>query len=140
MAFFYISSSGQVVVRKSNDYVTKMIELAGGTYVFDQVGDPNTKTSTVTMELEAFYAIAKDADYMIYNSTIGGEIQTLDALLEKNPLLAECKAVKNKNVWCTNKNMYQETLQLGQMIQSFQSIFSGEADSMEELPYLYRLQ
>ena len=140
VAFFHISSSGYVVARKSGDYVTKMLELAGGNYVFDNLGDPETRTSTVTIEMEQFFATAKDADYIIYNSTIGGEIRTIDELLAKNELLAEFKAVQNGNVWCTSENMYQETTQLGQMIQSFQKVFSGAADELDELPYLYRLQ
>lgn len=140
VAFFHISSSGYVVARKSGDYVTKMLELAGGDYVFDDLGAPETKTSTVTIEMEKFFATAKDADYIIYNSTIGGEVRTIDELLAKNELLAEFKAVQNGNVWCTSENMYQETTQLGQMIQSFQKVFSGEADKLDELPYLYRLQ
>ena len=140
VAFFHISSSGYVVARKSGDYVTKMLELAGGNYVFDDLGDPETRTSTVTIEMERFFATAKEADYIIYNSTIGGEIRTIDELLAKNELLAEFKAVQNGNVWCTSENMYQETTGLGQMIQSFQKIFSGEADELDELTYLYRLQ
>ena len=128
-----------MVARKSGDYVTKMLELAGGSYVFDDLGDPETRTSTVTIEMEQFFATAKEADYVIYNSTIGGEVKTMDELLAKNALLAEFKAVQNGNVWCTSENMYQETTQLGQMIQSFQKVFSGEADSLDALPYLYRL-
>lgn len=139
-AFFHISSSGYVVARKSGDYVTKMLKLAGADYVFDETGDPEKRTSTVNLEMEQFFADAKDADYLIYNSTIDGEVKTLEELLKKNVILAEFKAVKNGDVWCTGKNMYQETLQLGQMIQSFQMIFSGEADGKTELPYFYRLR
>ena len=140
VAFFHISSSGYVVARKSGDYVTKMLELAGGQYVFKDLGDAETRTSTVNIEMEQFFAAAKDADYIIYNSTIGGEIRSMEELLEKSPLLAQFRAVQNGNVWCTGKNMYQETTQLGQMIQSFQKIFSGEADNLTELPFLYRLR
>ena len=35
VAFFYITSNGLVQVRQSNDYIPKMIELAGGRYIFD---------------------------------------------------------------------------------------------------------
>ena len=140
VAFFHISSSGYVVARKSGDYVTKMLELAGGRYVFSDLGDRETKTSTVNIEMEQFFAAAKDADYIIYNSTIGGEIHSMEELLEKSALLAQFKAVRNGNVWCTQKNMYEETTQLGQMIQSFRKIFSGEADGLTQLPFLYRLQ
>lgn len=138
-AFFYISSSGYVVARKTGDYVSKMIELAGGHYVFDNLGDPETSKSTVTIEMEAFFVNAKDADYIIYNSTLGGAVRTLDELLEKSDLLKEFKAVQNGNVWCTTQSMYQETTKLGEMIQSFHQIFSGEADQLDQLPYLYRL-
>ncbi len=139
-AFFHISSSGFAVVRKSGDYVSKMIELAGGTYVFENIGDPEKSTSTVTIEMETFFTGARDADVIIYNSTIGGEIDTIAELLEKNELLGEFKAVKRGNVWCTRQNMYQDTTQLGLMIRSFHEIFSGEADSLDEVPYLYRLK
>ena len=139
VAFFHISSAGYAVVRKSGDYVTKMLELAGGKYVFENLGDPETRTSTVNLEMERFYQAARDADCIIYNSTIGGELGTLEELLEKSPLLADFRAVKNGNVWCTQKNMYQETTQLGQMIQSFQRILSGQAEELTELPFLYRL-
>lgn len=139
VAFFHISSSGYVVARKTGDYVSKMIEMAGGHYVFDNLGDPEKATSTVTIEMETFFATAKDADYIIYNSTIGGEIKSLEELLKKSDLLKEFKAVQNGNVWCTNQNMYQETTKLGEMVQSFHKIFSGEAESLDELPYLYRL-
>ncbi len=139
-AFFHISSSGLVVVRKSGDYVSKMIELAGGKYVFDNIGDPEKSTSTVTIEMETFFAGAKDADVIIYNSTIAGEIGSISELLSKNALLAEFKAVKNGNVWCTAQNMYQDTTQLGQMIRSLHRIFSGEADDLDEVPYFSRLK
>ena len=39
VAFFYITSNGLVQVRQSNDYIPKMIELAGGRYIFDNLGD-----------------------------------------------------------------------------------------------------
>ena len=138
-AFFYISSSGRVVVRKSGDYVSKMIELAGGKYVFDSIGDPEKSTSTVTIDMETFFAGAKDADVIIYNSTIAGEVNSIQELIMKNGLLAEFKAVKEGNVWCTAENMYQDTTQLGQMIKSFHLIFTGEADDLDELPYFYRI-
>lgn len=136
VAFFHISSSGYVVARKSGDYVSKMIELAGGKYVFDDLGDPESSSSTATIEMETFYAAAKDADYIIYNSAITGEVESLAQFLALNPLLKDFKAVKNGNVWCTSQNMFQETLQLGQMIREFHLIFS---DSPGELAYLFPL-
>ena len=39
VAFFSVSSNGSVVVRQPGDYVTKMIETAGGTYALDGITD-----------------------------------------------------------------------------------------------------
>lgn len=140
VAFFHVSSSGYVVARKSGDYVSKMIDLAGGKYVFDDLGDPEKNTSTVTVEMETFYATAKDADFIFYNSAITGEIKTLEELLNLNPLLKDFKAVQQGNVWCTGQNMYQETMQLGQMILEMYRILTEESLDSAELHYFYHLQ
>lgn len=137
--FFYINTSGQAVTRKSGDYVTKMIELAGGKNVFDDIGDPDTASSSVTMEMEKFYRRAKDADFIIYNSTIGGEINTIDELIEKNDLLADFKAVQNGNVWCTRENLFQETMKLGTVISDLNSIFTDSTEISSPV-FLYKLE
>lgn len=139
VSFFYISSTGRVVARKSGDYVCKMIELAGGRYAFDSLGDPTSKMSTVTLEMEAFFEAAKDADVMIYNGTIAGEVKTIDELVQKNALLKEFKAVQNGNVWCTERNMYQETTELGTMVQSFRSIFEDDG-TLDQVPFFFKLK
>ena len=137
-AFFYISTSGQAVTRKTGDYVTKMIELAGGKNVFENLGDDKA-TSSVTMEMEQFYSQAKDADFIIYNSTIGGEVTTIEELISKNELLADFKAVQSGNVWCTKENLFQETMKLGTVVSDFNSIFTGNAEN-EPPVFLFRLE
>lgn len=138
VAFFYINSAGAAVARRSGDYVTKMIELAGGRYAFDALGDPEAKTSTVTLEMEQFYATAKDADYLIYNSTIDGGVKTMAELLAKNELMADFKAVKNGNVWCTEQNLFQETTRFGLMISNLHEMLTGPA-SLTKLDFIYKL-
>lgn len=58
VAFFYVSSDGTVVVRRSDDYIPKMIELAGGRYVFDDLTGDDSNTSAVKLTMEEFYAQA----------------------------------------------------------------------------------
>lgn len=140
VAFFYISSSGYAVARKSGDYVSRMIGLAGGEYIFSDLGDPEKSTSTVTLEMEKFYATAKEADIIIYNSTIGGELKSLQELIEKNELLKDFKAVRNGNVWCTDKNLFQQTTQLGRMVLDFNLVFANEDPGLTRLEFLYKLQ
>ncbi len=140
VAFFYITTNGLANVRKSNDYVSKMIELAGGRYIFENLGEDDNALSTVNMQMEEFYAKAKDADYIIYNSAIDGELQTMEQLLEKSNLLKDFKAVKNGNVWCTGKNLFQESTGLGVMIEDIHKMLSSEGDSLTELTYMHRLK
>ena len=140
VAFFYITSNGAVNVRKPGDYVAKMIELAGGSYVPQTASADENALSTMNMQMETFYAEAKNADCLIYNSTIDGELQTLDELLQKSPLLADFKAVKEGNVWCTGKNMFQETMGLGTMILDIHEILAENAPEEASLHYLHRLR
>lgn len=138
IGFFYVSSRGYVNVRKSGDYVSRMIELAGGEYLFDDLGGDDSALSTMNMQMEEFYAAAREADILIYNSTIDGELTSLEMLLEKCPLLVHCKAVQEGNVWCTTQNMFQETMSLGDMIGDFSAVIHGE--DAQEIRYLYPLK
>ena len=135
VAFFFITTNGAVNVRKSSDYIPKMIELAGGTYVFDSLGDAQSRSSSVTMQMEEFYAAAQDADYLIYNSSIDGEVGSIDELLGKSSLLGDFKAVQEGNVFCTTKNLYQESMSIGTLTKDIHSMLTGKT----EMTYLYRL-
>ncbi|MDO4175797.1 MAG: ABC transporter substrate-binding protein, partial [Eubacteriales bacterium] len=139
---FYISSTGSVNVHKPGDYISKMIELAGARYVptADDLHVEENALSTMNMQMEAFYAAAKDADYIIYNSAIDGELDTINQLLAKSSLLADFKAVKEGNVWCTEKNMFQQTTGAADMIADLHAIVTGEANFQDQLTFLHRLQ
>lgn len=147
VAFFYINSKGNAVTRKSSDYLAKMIELAGGHYIFDKLGKTSQNMSSVNMEMEKFYATARDADIIIYNSAITGELEKIDDLLALNPLLAEFKAVQHGEVWCTDRNLYQSASQHGQIIMELSKIISGQdADGSTDgkadgdLDYFFKLK
>jgi iron complex transport system substrate-binding protein len=138
VAFFYINDSGMVVTRKNTDYIPKMIEQAGGTYIFDKLGDDSSGSSSVTMSMEEFYASAMSADYLIYNATIENSLDSVDELLEKSPLFADFKAVENGNVWCTGKYLYQATDVIGSMIKDIHTMLTDE--KVKELSFMTRLQ
>lgn len=140
VAFFYITTTGSVNVHKSGDYVTKMIEMAGGRYIFSDLGDNGNALSTMNMQMESFYNGAKDADVLIYNSAIDGELHTMDELTAKSPLLADFKAVKNGNVWCTGKNLFQEPMGLGKMITDIHTVLTETDPDPGKLTYLHRLE
>lgn len=138
VAFFYVTARGDVAVRKSSDYLAKMIELAGGRYIFQELGDPDTATSGVTMTMEDFYAAAKEADYIIYNATVDSPLDSVQELLDKSELFADFKAVKNGNVWCTGKYLYQATDVLGGMIGDLNQMLTGT--DREELTFIHKLK
>lgn len=138
VAYFYISSTGYVVARKSGDYIPKMIQLAGGEYVFRDLGDDKA-TSTIKLEMERFYATAKDADHIVYNATIGGDLASLDELVALNPLLKDFRAVRNGNVWCTDQDFYQDMTGLGEMITDLNRMLA-DPDVPDQLTFLHRLR
>ena len=138
VAFFYVTTAGTVSVRKSNDYVPKMIDIAGGEYVFRNLKGEDNAASSVNMQMEEFYAQAKDADYLVYNSTIDGNLASIDDLLAKNSLFADFKAVKDGNVWCIGKNLYQDTMDTGSIIHDFHEMLNSE--DTDELTYMYKLK
>lgn len=137
VAFFYVNQNGTVIARKSADSVPKMIELAGGRYVFENLGDAENAQSTVNMTMEEFYATAKDADYIIYNASIDEPLESIDDLLTKSNLFADFKAVKEGNVWSTGKSMHQATATLGSVIQDFHTMLTDE--KAEELQFMHRI-
>lgn len=140
VAFFYITSNGAANVRKSGDYLAKAIELAGGTYLFQDLPGEDNAQATTNLQMEAFYAKAKQADVLIYSGTIDGGLQTIEELLDKSPVLADCKAVKEGAVWCTGKNLFQESLGLGDLMVDIHKILTEDQVSQEDLTYLYPLR
>lgn len=136
VAFFYITSTGAVNVRRPGDYIAKSIGLAGGVYAFRDLDGGDGAQSTMNIQMESFYEGARNADVLIYNSAIDGELQTLDQLLEKSGVLADFKAVREGNVWCTGKNLFQESLGLGGLIADLHAVLSGENGTLTYLHHL----
>lgn len=89
------------------------------------------------MQMEQFYASAKEADYIVYNSAIEGELSSVEELIAKSSLLENFRAVQEGNVYCTTRNLYQSSMELGIMIQDIHRMLSGEED---DLTYLYKLK
>ncbi len=128
IAFFYVNTDGSVVVRKKTDYISGMIELAGGNNVYGENWPEDQGNSSIKLTMEEFYAEAKDADYMVYNATIANELGSVDELLAENELFAEFKAVREGNVWTTTKQLFQATDILGELIADFHHMLTGQGD------------
>ena len=140
VAFFSVNSNGSVVVRKPGDYVTKMIETAGGTYALDGItSEEDNALSTMNMQMEAFYDKAVDADILIYNSTIEGSLEGLSDLTALSDKFNDFAAVKSGRVWCTDASTFQRTTGAADMIVEMNKIFSGVSDD-SGMEYFHKLK
>lgn len=138
VAFFSVNSSGSITVRKPGDYIAEMISRAGGIYALDGiVPEEENALSTMNMQVEDFYAAARDCDVLIYNSTIVGDLPDISSLIEKNAVFADFSAVQSGQVYCTGRNFFQETTGMAEFMKDIQTVLhSGDAG---ELTYLEKL-
>ncbi len=140
VAFFYVASNGAVNVRKPGDYIAESIQMAGGRYFLEAPDlEEDSALSTMNMQSEDFYITAKDADILIYNSTIDGMISDRRQLLEKYPLIKDFKAFRNGSVYCTDRTFFQETTGTVGFMLDLNRIMNG-ADNEDNLQYLVKIR
>ena len=138
VAVFSINSNGTVTVRRNGDYISSMIDLAGGIYVPKGLTDEeDSNLSTMNITVEDFYAGAKDADLLIYNGTIEGNIDRKKELTEKMPLLGEFKAFKSGMIYCLPESFFQQSTSAADFIEDVNNILEGDT---KKLSFLYRLE
>ncbi|MDY4692131.1 MAG: ABC transporter substrate-binding protein [Blautia sp.] len=139
IAFFYVNSEGTVVVRKTDDYIVNMINIAGAKYAFDDLSDEadTSTSSSITLSMEQFYAQAKDADFLVYNATIADPIKSVDELLSQSELFADFKAVKEGNVWTTDKAFFQATDIAANLILDFNHLVTGQ--DLDQMTFLTKV-
>ena len=58
--------------------------------------------------------------------------------MDKCGFLADFRAVREKNVWCTGNDMYQQSLSVGYFIEDIHAMLSGGGE--EHMHYLFRLE
>jgi iron complex transport system substrate-binding protein len=137
VAMFYITSKGVLYARNADDYMAKMIAIAGGEYALADVGAG--EVGTAKMEMEAFYDKAKDADYIIYIWSLGGKPETLADFTARAAILSDMKAVKNGNVWCTTPDYFQIQNTIGSMINDMRLMLDAD-EGTDKLTYLFKLK
>ena len=133
-AFFYFNSNGAVVVRRGSDYLNQMISMAGMEPVcFDEKEGNDPALSTMKVQPEEFYRRAKDAEVLIYNGSILGDMESLNDFLELSPLLKEFRAVKTGEVYFADADMYQQPTGIPELLKELSAIGSGTA--RDQMPY-----
>ena len=139
VAFFSVTGNNLITVRKGGDYVAQMIGMAGGSYVFADLTDNGNSLSTMNLPQETFYAQARDADVLIYNSTIEGVVDTREQLVKKCAMLADFKAVQSGDCWCTSKSFFQQSMALPDLILDMNRVFTEGDPAPEELTLLQKI-
>lgn len=124
-----VISKGEVYVPKADSYAAKMIEMAGGDYIFKSSGVGSGKIS-----LEEFYAKAKEADVFIYASTTN-YAPTLKGVIDKAPMLEKLNSVQNKNVWCFHADYYQSLDKTDEIILDLVSVFQPDVNKGHEIKH-----
>ena len=138
VAVFLIDTSGKAQVRSSDDYLSKIIEIAGGQNAFTYVTVEESGRTNVNMTMEEFYATAVDVDYLIYNASgYSAGVDTLDKLLEKSELLRDCRAFREGNIWWIGGEVYQRSDMLGDLIGDVHRMLTGEEGDMV---FLHRME
>lgn len=138
VAIFLIDSTGKAQVRSSDDYLSKIVEIAGGQNAFTYVTVEESGRTNVNMTMEEFYATAVDADYLIYNASgYSAGVDTLEKLFDKSDLLRECRAVQEGHIWWIGGETYQLSDRLGDLISDIHLMLTGQAG---EMTFLHRME
>ncbi len=131
VVFFYISPKGHVGVRNPEDYLSRMTEMAGGINGISDLKLPEGgHASSVNISMEDFYLKGRDADILIYESTLYGMPKSMDQLMSDTALLSEFKAFKEGRVYATEDTIFQATCEAADMIADLSDIISGRDRDM----------
>ena len=122
---FYMSADGMPIIRQPDDYLVKMIELAGGEYTF--AGYTLASDSVAArISMEEFYSVAKDADILLYNASMENPLTSADDLIKMNGLFADFKAVQDGMVWTTDEYLFQRAADCCELTKDISLILKGE--------------
>ena len=138
-AIFLIDSAGRAQVRSADDYLSKIIGIAGGVNAFERLGgDDESRRTNVSMTMEEFYATAMNVDYLIYNASgYSTGVDSVEKLLELSSLLGDCKAVREKNVWWIGPETYQHSDKISDLILDVHTMLT---DGEGEMTFLHRME
>ncbi|NLM03802.1 MAG: ABC transporter substrate-binding protein [Clostridiales bacterium] len=116
--------TGKAFVPYAGSYVSKHIELAGGDYVFKDIGPDKTHTATITME--EFYTAGQVADVYISSGPPAYHTSTQDIVDRSIPIMADMKPIKEDAVWCYQPWYYQLVHETPEAIEELQAILYPE--------------
>ena len=141
LIFYMTSSKDTYYVRNAADYVTELVNLAGGKQV-STIGEGESGNTKMTQE--EFIEVCSEADYVLYNWTSGASgvaDETLEGLIDARlgDWFRDFKACKEGNVWRTSNDFYQKMDKMGEMVADIYEMLYNENVS-DSLTYVSRLK
>ena len=127
--------NGKVYIPGGSSFVARMIEMAGGEFVFKT---RSTEQGSIGITLEDFFAHSKEADVMIYAS-FPQYVPSISALTRMAPVLTGVKPIQTKKVWVLQPWYNQQQDQTDQVLADLISIFYPEEFPGYELRNFQRL-
>ena len=112
-------------------YVSVLLSFLAGLFLtsyLTQVGNRDMTTSMAEAVLPVLYA---ETEGTLYNEMHGYRTD-MDGGYMKDSVIA----VQEDHVYCTTKNLYQSTMELGTIISDIHRMLTGDD---EDLTYLYKL-
>ncbi len=111
---------GLAHVPNAGSHSAAMIRLAGGEYVFNDIGVGQGGSSQIS--LEEFYSRANDADILIYSSILDFT-PNIETIIETAPILEGIAPIRQGNVWAFTPDYFQMIHRRDAMIEDLAAIF-----------------
>lgn len=128
---------GVVYVRNDDDYVNKMLSMAGGANIFEGLAPEQTGNTKVT--IEEFYAQTENLDVLIYDTTSDVNVKTVSDIVAYGEYLSNMKAIQDGNVWGIAANYWQSADDVATMIEELYTIMYAPEEATN-LNYFYKLE
>jgi len=132
VAYFSFSPNGYINIQAPSGYFAELIRAAGGMYAFtaEDLNADEDDSTTMHISMEQFYKLAKDADVLIYNAAIYGEIESIKKMTEEYPLMGDFKAVKDNRVYCTSGDIFQKPTAVAEIVGELKSLYRDNDEGM----------
>ncbi len=124
---------GKVYVPDGDSYAAKMIEMAGGDYLFTD------KKGGGEITLEEYYARGKEADIYMSDTLPQYGVSSIAKITEQGKVLADLKTVKEGKVWCYQPWYYESLDKTDEIIADLGAIFHPELFPDAELKQFKQL-
>lgn len=126
---------GKAYVPGADSYVAKMIEMAGGDYLFKD----NKGTGSTPITLEEYYAKGEEADMYIDSSMADLGKNTIAGIITQGKVLADLPALKEGKAWGFQPWYWQSLDKTDEIIADLAAIFHPDLFTGTELKQFMKL-